>query len=178
MLWNRIQRKSPQEKQAYQKLAFNHGVDLYRSGKPDEADALFVRSRTFPEDATLAAESHFWQGEISIKAGSDAPALSHYRAFLNAPGAFNSPLYNEGEYGAAYALFRQRKYRDAAVGFREYADATASQDSDGHRADALLRIGDCFYIDKDYSRAVTSYQKSLTAGTTQKAIRQLSTGPL
>lgn len=165
---DRIQRKSPQEKQAYQKLAFNHGVDLYRSGKPDEADALFVRSRTFPEDATLAAESHFWQGEISIKAGSDAPALSHYRAFLNAPGAFNSPLYNEGEYGAAYALFRQRKYRDAAVGFREYADATASQDSDGHRADALLRIGDCFYIDKDYSRAVTSYQKSLTAGTTQK----------
>ena len=165
---DRIQRKSPREKQAYQKLAFNHGVDLFRSGKPDEADALFIRSRNFPEDATLSAESHFWQGEIAIKAGSDAPALSHYRAFLNAPGAFNSDLYNEGEYGAAYALFRQRKYRDAAVGFRKYADATTAQAPGGHRPDALLRIGDCFYIDKDYGRAVLSYQKSLDAGTTQQ----------
>ena len=165
---DRIQRKSPREKQAYQKLAFNHAVDLFRSGKIEESDPFFSRSRTFPEDATLAAESHFWQGEVAVKAGSDGPALSHYRAFLNAPGAFNSELYNEGEYGAAYALFKQRKYRDALIGFRKYADATQGQTEAGHRADALLRIGDCFYIDKDYPRAVDAYSQSLTDGTTQQ----------
>lgn len=163
---DRIQRKSPREKKAYQKLAFNHGVDLYRSGKPAEADAFFSRSRSFPEDATLAAESQYWQGEIAIIAGRDAAALSHYRAFLNAPGAFNSALYDEGEYGAAYALFRQRKYRDAQVGFRKYVDAAGPQAP--HVADAQLRIGDCFYIDKDYDRAVTAYAEALGAGTTQQ----------
>ena len=163
---DRIQRKSPREKQAYQKLAFNHGVDLFRSGQPDEADAFFSRSRTFPEDATLAAESQYWQGEIAIIAGRDARALSHYRAFLNAPGAYNSSLYDEGEYGAAYALFRQRKYRDAQVGFRKYVDAAGDQAP--HAADAQLRIGDCFYIDKDYDRAVTAYGRALESGTTQQ----------
>lgn len=165
---DRIQRKKPEEKAAYQKLAFNHGVSLFQGGSLEEADAYFKRSRTFPEDATLAAESHYWQGEIAIKANSDAPALSHYRAFLNAPGAFNSPKYNEGEYGAGYALFRQRKYRDAQVSFRKYADAESGEGPGGHRADALLRIGDCFYIDKDYGRAVSAYDNALAAGTTQK----------
>lgn len=165
---DRIQRKKPEEKAAYQKLAFNHGVSLFQGGDFEEADAFFKRSRTFPEDATLAAESHYWQGEIAIDAGQDAPALSHYRAFLNAPGAFNSPKYNEGEYGAGYALFRQRKYRDAQVSFRKYADAETGAGPGGHRADALLRIGDCFYIDKDYDRAVDAYDKALTAGTTQQ----------
>ena len=163
---DRIQRKSPQEKRAYQGLAFNHGVDLFRSGKHGDANAYFARSRTFPENNTIAAESHFWQGEIAMKAGQDGVALSHYRAFLNAPGAFDSPLYDEGEYGAAYALFRQRKYRDAQVGFRKYVDATGDGDND-HRADALLRIGDCFYIDKDYSRAVDAYDQALASQTTQ-----------
>jgi len=165
---DRIQRKKPEEKAAYQKLAFNHGVSLFQGGDFEEADAFFKRSRTFPEDATLAAESQYWQGEIAMKAGRDAPALSHYRAFLNAPGAFNSPKYNEGEYGAGYALFRQRKYRDAQVSFRKYADAETGAGPGGHRADALLRIGDCFYIDKDYRRAVGAYDKALTAGTTQQ----------
>ena len=165
---DKIQRKSPKEKKAYQKLAYNHGVDLFQSGQTDEADAFFKRSRSFPEDATLAAESHYWQGEIAMKSGSDAPALSHYRTFLNAPGAFNSTKYNEGEYGAGYALFRQRKYRDAQVSFRKYADAETGAGPGGHRADALLRIGDCFYIDKDYGRAVNAYDKALDAGTTQQ----------
>ena len=163
---DRIQRKSPREKKAYQKLAFNHGVDLFRSGNPADADAFFSRSRSFPEDATLAAESHYWQGEIAIIADRDAAALSHYRAFLNAPGAFDSPLYDEGEYGAAYALFRQRKYRDAQVGFRKYVAAPGGDAA--HKADALLRIGDCFYIDKDYPRAVSAYGQALADGTTQQ----------
>ncbi len=169
---DKIQRKSPKEKKAYQKLAFNHGVDLFQTGQFEDANGFFKRSRSFPEDATLAAESHYWQGEIAMKSGSNAPALSHYRTFLNAPGAFNSTKYNEGEYGAGYALFRQRKYRDAQVSFRKYADAESGAGPGGHRADALLRIGDCFYIDKDYGRAVSAYDKALDAGTTQQQYTQ------
>ena len=164
---DRIQRKKPEEKAAYQKLAFNHGVSLFLGGEYEEADRYFVKSRTFPEDLTLSAESHYWQGEIAMRADQDASALSHYRAFLNAPGAFESAKYNEGEFGAGYALFRQRKYRDAQVSFRKYADAETGSGPGGHRADALLRIGDCFYIDKDYDRAVASYDKALEAETTQ-----------
>ena len=103
-----------------------------------------------------------------MKAGRDAVALSHYRAFLNAPGSFGSEQYDEGEYGAAYALFRQQKYRDAQVGFRKYVDATAGSETGGHRADAFLRIGDCFYIDKDYDRAIEAYDRALEANTTQQ----------
>ena len=169
---DRIQRKSPREKSAYQKLAFNHAVGLFQSGDLADADAYFKKSRTYSEDATLAAESHYWQGEIAMKDNQNAPALSHYRTFLNAPGAFNSAKYNEGEFGAGYALFRQRKYRDAQVSFRKYADAETGAGPGGHRADALLRIGDCFYIDKDYGRAVSAYDKALEAGTTQQQYTQ------
>ena len=169
---DRIQRKSPREKMAYQKLAFNHAVDLFQAQDFEEADAFLKRSRTFPEDATLAAESHYWQAEIAMKENQDAQALSHYRTFLNAPGAFNSNKYNEGEYGAGYALFRQRKYRDAQVSFRKYADTGSGTEPGGHRSDALLRIGDCFYIDKDYARAVTAYDNALEAGTTQQQYTQ------
>lgn len=165
---DRIQRKSPREKSAYQKLAFNHGVDLFQAGQLEEANAFFKRSRNFPEDVTLAAESHYWQGEIAMKEGRDAAALSQYRTFLNAPGAFNSSKYDEGEYGAGYALFRQRKYRDAQVSFRKYVDTGSGAGPGGHRSDAMLRIGDCFYIDKDYGRAVSAYDDALGAGTTQQ----------
>ena len=162
---DRIQRKSPREKR-YQKLAFNHGVDLFRSGNPAEADAFFSRSRAFPEDATLAAESHHWQVEIAILSGRDAAALSQYRAFLNAPGAYNSPLYNEGEYGAAYALFRQRKYRDAQVGFRKYVDAAGADAPTAPMHGSESGIAST--STRTTPRAVKAYDDALTSGTTQQ----------
>ena len=107
----------------------------------------------------------------------DAAALSHYRAFLNAPGAFDSPLYDEGEYGAAYALFRQRKYRDAQVGFRKYIVATPGGD-DEPPFRCLLRVGDCFFIDKDYPRAVRCLRTSPRRRDHAAAVCPLPTGPL
>ena len=41
-----------------------------------------------PKTTPWPRKATFWQGEIAMKAGRDAVALSHYRAFLNAPGSF------------------------------------------------------------------------------------------
>ena len=164
---DKIKRMPPATEAAYQRIAFNRGVDLFQQGEMAACAALFERSRLHPMDASLAAESHYWQGEAAYSRAKYALSLSHFNAFLSAPGAFGSTRYNQGEYGAGYALFKQRKYRDALTAFRKYVYAVkgkAEGKEKGRLADANLRIGDCFYLDKDYTRAIDHYATAVQGG--------------
>lgn len=160
---NRIEEKNARVKRAYQLLAYNRGVELFRANKYPEADRYFEDVRTYPVDAQLAAESHFWQGELRYFLKRYAEATSHYATFHSSPGAFQSDYYDDAEYARGYALFKRKLYVDALSAFRSYLKIDRGDDAK-RTMDATLRTGDCFYSNKSFEQAAEAYQTVISAG--------------
>ena len=154
---NRIDEKNARVQRAYQLLAYNRGVELFRANKFMEADRYFEDVRTYPVDAQLAAESHFWQGELRYFLKRYTEATSHYATFRQSSGAFNSPYYDDAEYARGYALFKRKQYVDALSAFRSFLQVDAGDDRK-RTLDATLRTGDCFYANKSFEQASAAYQ--------------------
>jgi TolA-binding protein len=59
-----------------------------------------------------------------------------------------------------YCLFKLHRYTDAIVWFRKYVDFMEPARID-KKADANNRIGDCYFISREYAFAVDYYQKAI-----------------
>ena len=75
--------------------------------------------------------------------------------------------YNLAQYNLAYAHYRKRDYNNAVFRFRQYA-STAGENSPKLVNDALLRVGDSYFITRDYKNAVDYYDKAIAVGAFEK----------
>ncbi|MBP8822216.1 MAG: tetratricopeptide repeat protein [Flavobacteriales bacterium] len=169
-----IKTKDLRLKEAYQKLAFDRGVELYEGRQYAEARKFFQKALVFPVDPKATVQAHYWAGEASYALGDYDAALAKYDDVRNAGGAYASALYEQASYGMGYAYFKQKQYGEAATAFRrtvEHADLPKAQ-----RNDALVRTGDCFYVTKDFAAAITWYDKAISAGAAARDYAQYQKG--
>lgn len=163
----RIDNKNLQVQEAYQLVTFNRGAQLFQSSRYEEAHAFFNKVKTYPINKDLLAEATYWKAEIAFRQDKFTQAVALYNQFIKEPGAFNSEYYEEANYGSGYALFKQKKYVSAISSFRKYTDAASNTDP-RKKNDALLRLGDCYYVSKEYSKAIEYYDRAITMDGTMK----------
>lgn len=156
---DKIENKDLRTQEAYQVVAFNRAVELFQQKNYTEAGAYFDKVSTYPVNQGLLAEAKFWKAELAYKAGDYERAYDLYTQFITQPGSVNSGFFNEANYAAGYALFRQKKYRAATTAFRKYVDQFSGDDY-VKKNDAYLRLGDCYYVIKDYDPAISYYEKA------------------
>ncbi|MCB9169937.1 MAG: tetratricopeptide repeat protein [Flavobacteriales bacterium] len=159
-----IQNKDLPLKEVYQQLAYNRGVELYDGGKYDQAVQAFQQGLKYPVDRDMNARCHFWMGESFYHQGDYDQALRKYDDLRNTPGAYATSLYEEAGYSMGYAYFKQRTYDEALTAFRRFNGASGVDRK--QRADAMLRIADCYYLAKDEEQAIRWYDEAIRAGST------------
>ena len=148
---------------AYQKLAYDRGVELYEGRKFADAITYFRKSLGQPVDPKVTAMAHFWTAESHFALAEYDAARAGYDNLRNTTGAYASDLYEQASYGMGYTYFKQRDYAEAATAFRRFVDAPRVDKE--QRSDALVRIGDCYFVVKDLASAVQWYDKAIAAGT-------------
>ncbi len=161
---DQIQDKDPTVQRSYQLLSYNRGVELYQAGDYTNALNYFRKVRIYPIDSKLAAESHYWEGEAHFALKDYKSATGAYAAFSKAPGGYLSEYYPAADYARGYALFKRKMYLDALSAFRSYIDAYPDENERRYN-DAELRTADCFYAQKEFSRAVNYYNRCLERNT-------------
>ena len=146
--------------QAYQRVAFFRGLELFNDLKFDEAIELFDKSlENARYDNLIAARSNYWKAESYFRQGRYQQAYELYRRFLSMPGVARTEEYNEANYGLGYAAFSQKNYTDALGWFQKYV--TAMKDAATRTvADSYNRIGDCQFMQPSYWAALESYDKA------------------
>jgi TolA-binding protein len=171
---DQIREKDLRIRQAYQVVAYNRGVELFRSENYTRADSLFKRSMLYPVDANIHAECIFWQAEISYRSQKYEKAIEMYNQFLVTPGARTSSLMPLAEYGLGYSNFKLGTastadndalvyYRNARSAFERYcANTTISNRK--QLGDAYARSADCHFAEKSYLKAVEDYDKAVQSG--------------
>lgn len=168
---DKIENKDLRLKTAYQKLAYNRGVEMLDNRKYTEAAYNFERVNRFPVNPDLNARSTFWMAEIYFRLEQFDDALRKYDEFRNEPGAYGTGLYPQADYSMGYCYFKKEDYVNAATSFRKYTGA-AGGDTPKKLSDAHLRTGDCYFVQKDFPRAVEFYDKAIAIGAYDKAYAQ------
>jgi TolA-binding protein len=166
-----MEQKTPKINQAYQKVTYYYGVELYNNGQTDEAEANFDKSLKHPIDEAIHAQAYFWKGEIRLAKKDYGTAISNFRKFksLHNTRMALPPASRPGtaDYGIAYAYYyledwpnARRSFDDAMKGITNLGNsAEAGQISGRIYPDAVLRSGDVSYMLKDYNNAMKFYRE-------------------
>ncbi|MCM1502731.1 MAG: tetratricopeptide repeat protein [Bacteroidales bacterium] len=97
--------------------------------------------------------SRFWLAESYYRDGQYDNAMNVLRDLYNTAALYGMEESYLILYNMAFCNFAQENYRNAEKWFTEYL-ATPSQT---YRKEALVRIGDCWFMQRNYSRALESY---------------------
>jgi len=144
-------------KQAYQKVTFYRGLELYTDGNYTEALAMFKKSIAEPRDAKFTARATFWKGETEYVLDNFNEALISFKQFAAFAEAKTTPEYKNINYNIAYAYFKQKEYDQAGNYFQSHIDAV--KDDKVRLNDAYLRLGDCRFVTAKYWPAMDAYNK-------------------
>ncbi|WP_291113541.1 tetratricopeptide repeat protein [Flavobacterium sp. UBA6135] len=151
--------KSFENKQAYQKVTFYRGLELYTDGNNQEALAMFKKSLAEPRDPKFTARAMFWKGESEYTLDNFGEALLSFKQFLGYPEAKTTPEYKNSNYNLAYTHFKLKEYEQAATFFQKHIDV--AKEDKTRLNDSYLRLGDSHFVSAKYWPAMEAYNKAI-----------------
>ena len=156
--------KSPEAKEAYQKVTYFRGLEFYNERAFPNALSMFLRSEKFPEDQEIHALNTYWKAEASYELRKFGEAVATFEKFLEMPGADKTEVYNFANYALAYAAFEDERYGKAASYFERFL---RGNDKDAKTVnDATIRLADSYFVNKSYGNALTNYNKIIASKAT------------
>ncbi len=160
----RISDKTSDIEEAYQRVAYFRGLELFNDLNFSEAVEMFDLSLQYSQyDPSIAAQSYYWKGEAYYRLENFDNATNNYSRFLLSPGAFELDEYKTAHYNMGYAYFEKKEYSDAQSWFRRYLNFDEVTGTRRY-ADALNRTGDSYFSMSRYSDALGYYRRAADAG--------------
>ncbi|MFT3796795.1 tetratricopeptide repeat protein [Flavobacterium sp.] len=151
--------KSFANKEAYQKVTFYRGLELYTDGSYQEALAMFKKSLGEPRNPKFTARATFWKGETEYVLDNFNEALLSFKQFASSPESKSTPENKNINYNIAYAYFKLKEYDQAGNFFQSHIDAV--KDDKVRLNDAYLRLGDSRFVSAKYWPAMDAYNKAI-----------------
>ena len=153
-------KKSFENKQAYQKVTFYRGLELYNEDKYQEARDMFTKSIKEPVDPVFVSRAIYWKAEADYNLSNFDEALIGYKQFEQ-ESASTSEKRNL-DYNIGYAYFKLKNYTKAGDYFNQFL--SKNTDDRVRRNDAYLRLGDANFATSNYNAAITAYDKAIAIG--------------
>lgn len=151
-----------ENEEAYQRVAFFRGLELYNNLNFENAIIHFDKSLNNSKYNQLYhARSIFWKAESYYRLNRIGESITLFNKFLLMPGAFNSNEFVSAYYNLGYCYYKDENYKQAQSWFRKFVDNQIGVKSK-HIADALCRIGDCNFIDRNYDFAADYYTQAVS----------------
>jgi tetratricopeptide (TPR) repeat protein len=161
---DKISSKSPRIKEAYQKVTFYQAMVYYRDQQWKGAISYLDKSLTFPVDKNLVLDANFWKGEVYSSSDNLDEAIKAYQTvLLQRPSGTNGTV-TQTYYGLGYAYFNSKQYSKAEDQFNRYTEQRQSSGNKQQYDDALLRLGDCYYVQKRFGEAANIFQRAISEG--------------
>ncbi|HTB06803.1 MAG TPA: tetratricopeptide repeat protein [Bacteroidia bacterium] len=147
----------------YQRLTYYRGVDLFNNGQMDKAAIYFDNSEKYNFDQKLHLMAFYWKAEALYREKKYKDAIEAYTVYMQQPEAFSTPEYNLSQYGIGYSNYEVKDYDNSNIAFRKYVE---DEKRDKQRlSDAYNRIGDGYFVQKEYESSVPYYTKNIELNT-------------
>ena len=158
--------KHPNEKmlQTQQYLRYQLGADCFLQSRHTEAIKWFdeVIAQAAGVD-TYKTEALFLRAESQYRLQRYTEAEQSIQLFENQSNAVSSKNYALAKYLEGYICFQQKHYTDAAGAFASFTKI--ADQSKATYADALNRLGDCYFSQRAFVDAESYYAQVVALGT-------------
>lgn len=171
----KIRNQSPSVKEAYQRVTYFRGLELYNDRQYEKAISFFEKSLENDRyNRSFKAKALYWSGESNYRLARYDKAIALFTAFQSTPGAFSLDEFGDAYYSTGYCYYNKKDYGQAASWFRKYLNQ--SKKDDRMEADASNRVADIYYLNRDYAEAIKYYQRAYELKTydTDYALFQLA----
>ena len=151
--------KSFANKQAYQKVTFYRGIELFTDGNYQEALSMFKKSIGEQQDAKFTSRATFWKGETEFVLDNFNESLISFKQFMAFSESKNTSEFKNINYNIAYSNFKLKEYDQAGDFFQAHIEAV--KDDKIRLNDAYLRLGDSRFVTAKYWPAMDAYNKAI-----------------
>ncbi len=148
----------------YQQVLVQKGFELFYSAKFQKALPYFTEASDLFLDTKTKVQALFWKAETLAELQNYIEASYAYTSFVTNNEAKQLEEYSDGVYGLGYALFQQKKYAKALPYFEQYVAVSKHA---AKKNNALLRIADCNFVNKQYNKAITAYTNVVNQNSSQ-----------
>lgn len=148
-----------EDQSVYQIVAFYRGLELYGEEDYEEAKHMFEQSLTRQRDPEFTARATYWKAETDYNLQNYGEALIGYKEFKGMTASMDTPEFKDIDYNIGYAYFNQKRYEQAADYFLAYADKSSI--TPAQKNDAYLRLGDAYFAQSSYWKAMEEYNKAI-----------------
>src|SRR6478609_5887418 len=97
--------KTPENRDAYQKVVFYRGLELYNEGDYNQSLLMFEKAIKEQKDPVITARATFWEAESDYNLESYKEALLGYQQFSDLAKAKETVEFKNINYNIAYANF-------------------------------------------------------------------------
>ena len=158
-----IPNKSASARAAYQKVTYYRGLEFYNERAFENAIGIFLRSLKMPIDRKTEALTVYWMAEAMFEVRKYSESVQNFERFLDMDEASETSVYNYANYALAYAAFGDEQYKKAAHYFEKFL--TGDEKDKNTINDAITRLGDSYFVLKQYGQARESYDKIIAQHT-------------
>jgi tetratricopeptide (TPR) repeat protein len=162
----KIRNKDSRLEEAYQRIAFFRGLELFKNMEIEASIDMFDKSLKYEKyNRSIRSRTIYWRGEAWYRLGQYDKAIEAYEEFMGIPGSMSLSEYDLVRYNLGYAFYNTRDYTNALNHFKTFESGTNTVRPD-ILVDARNRIADCYYITTNYPLAVKYYDKVIEFGKT------------
>ena len=156
-------------KEAEQRVLFGMATDAIANRKyPDAMAHLQTLLAEKSYNADVTARAHFWYGECLYRSKKYDEAKEQFDLYLKKTISIDQDEYRFAQYNIAYIYWNKKEYQNSAYWFRKYEKI--EKVNPVMRLDALNRIGDCYFLQRDFDQALKSYNQSVEVGGTYAGV--------
>lgn len=168
---NQIQNPDIKLLETKQYLLYQLGVDAFIQGKLGQSVTYLNDVLTNAEDNRLSAsvanktyktEALYLKADAAYRLTKYDMAQEAIKDFRKQANAESSKNYVMAQYLEGYIYFQQKDYSTAEQSFRRFVAVADKQLAT--YADALNRIGDCYFSQRDFVQAESYYAQVITLG--------------
>lgn len=149
--------------EAYQKITHYRGIELFNNHNYKNAIVHFIKAEKYVVDELLNTKNTYWKAESYYRLQEYEKSIANYKQINIQSAAFQTPYIQNVGYHLGYAYFKLKEYENAKLWLRKYLQSSDNL-SAKNQHDALNRVGDCFFITKDYIAAIEYYDKAALVG--------------
>lgn len=162
VLLEQMDNRSNQMNEAYQKVAYLRAVELYQAGDYVESKTLLDTTIANNHDARYTALANYWLGEMAYGYGRYPLAVDYMQKFLSSNVSIPAQYQSQANYTAGYAQYDQGNFTQAIPYFQKVNNQSAFSN------DADLRLGDSYFLQKNYASSMQAYQSVTSGSATEK----------
>ncbi|HEY0676741.1 MAG TPA: tetratricopeptide repeat protein [Chitinophagaceae bacterium] len=155
-----VELTSENAKRLYPRILYGRATEYINDGMLVTANELLDKVLKDPYNSSVLSMTQFWKGEISYRLNNVDDAIRHLFEYLKNPVTSGEINATNARYNLGYAFLRKENYRQA-LGFFEQIIRTPQISSRPLEQDAYIRSADCYYMMRDFKKALSMYDVAL-----------------